>query len=58
MPHFRFKIGKKFQDSLSRQVSESVRIDMREEVLNSKSVYSRNRLPRLEIKRTDGEKEK
>ena len=38
MPMFRFMIVKRFQDSLSRQVSESVRIDMREEVLNSKSV--------------------
>ena len=57
MPHFRFRIVKRFQDSLSRQVSESVRIDMREEVLNSKSVYSRNRLPRLEKKKTDWEKD-
>ena len=37
MPHFTFRIVKRFQDSLSRQVSEGVRIDMREEV------YSRNR---------------
>ena len=36
MPMFRFMIVKRFQDSLSRQVSKSVRIDMREEVLNSK----------------------
>ena len=57
MPEFRFRIVKRFQDSLSRQVSESVRIDLREEVLNSKSVYSRNRLPRLEIEKTDWEKE-
>ena len=46
MPEFRFKIVRSFQDSLSRQVSESVRIDLREEVFNSKTVYSRNRLPR------------
>ena len=44
---FQFKIIKSFQDSLSRQVSESVRIDMRNGVLNSKTVYSRNKLPRL-----------
>ena len=44
---FQFKIIKSFQDSLSRQVSESVRIDMRNGVLNSKAVYSRNKLPRL-----------
>ena len=57
MPEFRFRIVKRFQDSLSRQVSESVRIDLREEVLNSKTVYSRNRLPRLEVEKTDWEKE-
>ena len=54
---FRFKIIKTFQDSLSRQVSESVRIDLRKGVLNSKTVYSRNKLPRLEIAREEWEKE-
>ena len=57
MPHFRFKIVRSFKDSLSRQVAESVRIDLRGEgVLNSKSVYSRNTLPRLEIQKTEWEK--
>ena len=36
MPRFRFKIVKTFHDSLSRQVAESVRIDLREHVRNSK----------------------
>ena len=40
MPHFRFKIVRNFQDCLSRQVAESVRIDLREDPLNSNSVYS------------------
>ena len=57
MPTFRFKIVKSFQDCLSRQVSESVRIDMRTDPLNSKTMYSRNRLPRLELEKTEWEKE-
>ena len=57
MPRFRFRIVKSFSDCLSRQVAESVRIDLREGVLNSKSVYSRNRLPRLELEKTEWEKE-
>ena len=58
MPEFRFKIIRSFKDSLSRQVAESVRIDLRGEgILNSKTVYSRNRLPRLEIEKTEWERE-
>ena len=57
MPRFRFKIVKTFHDSLSRQVAESVRIDLRNHVLNSKSVYSRNRLPRLEVEKQEWERE-
>ena len=57
MPLFKFKIVGTYKDSLSRQIAESVRIDMRVEVLNSKSVYSRNRLPRLEVEKTEWEKE-
>jgi hypothetical protein len=39
-----------FQDALTRQVSEAVRIDLRGSgVLNSRSEYSRCRLPRLMI---------
>ena len=57
MPLFGFRIVRSFQDSLSRQVAESVRIDLRGEgVLNSKAVYSRNRLPRLEIQKSEWEK--
>ena len=56
MPHFRFKIIKTFKDSLSRQVAESVRIDLREGVINSKAMYSRNRLPRLEVEKPEWER--
>ena len=56
MPHFRFKIVKTFKDSLSRQVAESVRIDMRDGVINSKAMYSRNRLPRLEVEKPEWER--
>ena len=39
-----------FRDPLTRQISESVRIDLRgENVLNSKTEYSRCRIPRLTI---------
>ena len=55
MPEFRFTIVRKFKDPLSRQVSESVRIDLRTEVLNNKSVYSRNRVPRMTIEKNDWE---
>ena len=58
MPEFRFRIVKTFRDSLSRQVAESVRIDLRGgNILNSKTVYSRNRLPRLEIEQPEWGKE-
>ena len=56
MPHFRFKIVKTFKDSLSRQVAESVRIDMRDGVINSKAMYIRNRLPRLEVEKPEWER--
>ena len=49
MPTFKFKIVKSFRDSLSRQVAESVRITLRVGVINSKTMYSRNRLPRLAV---------
>ena len=57
MPQFRFMIVKSFLDCLSRQVAESVRIDWRDDPLNSKAVYSRNRLSRLELEKTEWEKE-
>ena len=57
MPEFRFKIVRSFKDSLSRQVAESIRIDLRgENVLNSRTVYSRNRLPRLELEKPEWER--
>ena len=50
LPEFRFRMVASFQDSLTRQVAESVRINMREgAVLNSKTEYSRCKLPRLTV---------
>ena len=47
-PPFRIKVVSSFKDSMTRQISESVRIDLRGGgVLNSKTEYSRCRLPRL-----------
>ena len=57
-PEFRFKLVRGFKDSLSRQISESVRIDMRGNVLNSKTEYSRCRLPRLGIEKNEEEMRK
>ena len=58
MPEFRFRIVRTFRDSLSRQVAESIRIDLRGEgVLNSKTVYSRNHLPRVVIEKPAWEME-
>ena len=49
-PAFKFKIVASFQDSLTRQIAESVRIDRRGGmVLNSKTEYSRCSLPRLTV---------
>ena len=49
-PKFHFKIIQTFQDPLSRQLAEAVRIDLRGEgVLNSKSEYNRCKVPRLRI---------
>ena len=49
---FQFKIIGSFQDALSRQISEAVRVGMRcGGVLNSQSEYSRCKLPRLTIDR-------
>ena len=56
MPVFKFKIVKSFRDSLSRQVAEGVRIDLRVGVMNSKTVYSRNRLPRQEVEKPEWER--
>ena len=47
-PKFRFKIIQTFQDPLSRQLAEAVRLDLRgENILNSRSEYSRCKVPRL-----------
>ena len=49
-PQFKFKIVASFSDPLTRQLVESVRIDRRGiEILNSKSEYSRCRVPRLQL---------
>ena len=53
-PKFIIRVVASFQDAMSRQLSESVRIDLRgENVLNSKSEYSRCKVPRLLIKRDE-----
>ena len=58
-PQFKFKLVRSFPDALTRQISESVRIDMRGGgVLNSKSVYSRCRVPRLTIEKTEWEQKR
>ena len=49
-PKFKFTIVASFQDPLTRQIAESVRIEKGgENILNSKSEYSRCRVPRLRI---------
>ena len=49
-PKFRFKIIQTFQDPLSRQLAEAMRIDLRgENVLNSRCEYSRCKVPRLTV---------
>ena len=49
-PKFKFKIVRSFQDPLTRQLSEAVRIELRgEEILNSKAEYSRCRVSRLRV---------
>ena len=55
---FKIKVVSSFRDALTRQVAESVRIDRRGgQILNSKTEYSRCRLPRLVLEKTDWEKE-
>ena len=49
-PAFRYKVIATFKDPMTRQLSEAVRIELRgSEVLNSKSEYSRCRVPRLRV---------
>jgi hypothetical protein len=59
VPKFSFKVVASFRDALTRQVSEAVRIEMRGQgVLNSKSEYSRCKLPRLTIDIEEWQKKK
>ena len=47
-PVFKFKMLSSFQDPLTRQLAESVRIEREgSQILNSRSEYSRCRVPRL-----------
>ena len=49
-PKFKFKIISSFQDPLTRQLAESVRIERRgARNLNSKSEYSRCRVPHIRV---------
>ena len=49
-PAFKFKMIQSFQDPLTRQLAESVRIEAGgTQILNSKSEYSRCRVPRLKV---------
>ena len=58
-PKFRMKVVGSFTDALSRQLSEAVRIDLRGGgVLNSKTEYSRCRVPRLVVDMEEWKKKK
>ena len=49
-PKFKFKLVSSFTDPLTRQIAESVRIELAgSNILNSKAEYSRCRIPRLKI---------
>jgi hypothetical protein len=48
-PGFIMEVVRFCRDSLSRQVGEAVRIDMRGSVLNSQAIFNRSRLPRLVV---------
>ena len=53
-PKFRIEVVGSFQDAMNLQIAEAVRIDLRgEQFLNSKSEYSRCRIPRLVIDQED-----
>ena len=58
-PNFRIEVVGSFQDALTRQVAEAVRIELRgENVLNSRSEYTRCRIPRLVIDQDEWKKHK
>ena len=49
-PAFRYKLIQSFQDPMSRQLAEAVRIDLRgPNVLNSKTEYNRCKVPRVKV---------
>ena len=53
-PKFRVEVVGSYQDAMTRQIAEAVRIDLRgEDVLNSKSEYSRCKIPLLVIDQDD-----
>ena len=53
-PKFIIRVVASFQDAMSSQLIEAVRIDLRgENVLNSKSEYSRCKVPKLVINRDE-----
>ena len=53
-PKFNINVVATFQDALTRQVAEAVRIQVRgHNVLNSKAEYSRCSLPRLVVEKPD-----
>ena len=53
-PKFRVEVVASYRDAMTRQIAEAVRIDLRgENVLNSKSEYSRCKIPRLVIDQED-----
>ena len=54
MPKFKIEVIQSFQDAMSRQLSEAVRIELRGEgVINSRAEYSRCRVPRLTINKEE-----
>ena len=54
MPKFKIEVIQSFQDAMSRQLSEAVRIELRGEgVINSRAEYSRCRVPRLTINKDE-----
>jgi hypothetical protein len=58
MPRFSFKVIRTFQDCLTRQVAESVRIDRRGGcVLNSKTEFSRCKITRLVVDTSEWQEE-
>ena len=58
-PQFRLKIVSSFSDPLTRQLAEAVRIERRgADILNSKSEFSRCRIPRLRLDMEEWQKSK